>query len=230
MRYRSLEGFIASVSPFNFTAIAGNLAYTPAMMVNHDFTKKIHRKRKFTHPTSLSREMVSFGNPVTQPLCPTTSFIRFFGTPGSPMVWLILYPQMVPFLAKPLLLTQNWRLLISRDLCRKFEFSWKFKFFVKLTLFLQHFSMVVEGRWPKLTKIHWFSQIGWRMWRQKLSFCPHFCRCWICCQINCSIGFWIPRPKMLGLLQNVCSWITLASGKNSNIFTKSQKSLKNSWN
>jgi len=34
MRYRSLEGFIASVSPFNFTAIAGNLAYTPAMMGN----------------------------------------------------------------------------------------------------------------------------------------------------------------------------------------------------
>merc|ERR1711988_237872 len=34
MRYRSLEGFVASVSPFNFTAIAGNLAYTPAMMGN----------------------------------------------------------------------------------------------------------------------------------------------------------------------------------------------------
>lgn len=34
MRYRSLEGFVASVSPFNFTAIAGNLAYTPAIMGN----------------------------------------------------------------------------------------------------------------------------------------------------------------------------------------------------
>jgi len=34
MRYRSLEGFIAAVSPFNFTAIAGNLAYTPAIMGN----------------------------------------------------------------------------------------------------------------------------------------------------------------------------------------------------
>ena len=33
MRYRSFEGFVASVSPFNFTAIAGNLAYTPAIMV-----------------------------------------------------------------------------------------------------------------------------------------------------------------------------------------------------
>jgi len=34
MRYRPLEGFIASISPFNFTAIAGNLAYTPAVMGN----------------------------------------------------------------------------------------------------------------------------------------------------------------------------------------------------
>ena len=34
MRYRPLEGFIASVTPFNFTAIAGNLAYTPCIMVN----------------------------------------------------------------------------------------------------------------------------------------------------------------------------------------------------
>jgi len=34
MRYRSLEGFIASVTPFNFTAIAGNLAYTPTVMGN----------------------------------------------------------------------------------------------------------------------------------------------------------------------------------------------------
>lgn len=34
MRYRSLEGFIAAVAPFNFTAIAGNLAYTPTVMGN----------------------------------------------------------------------------------------------------------------------------------------------------------------------------------------------------
>lgn len=32
MRYRGLEGFVAAVSPFNFTAIGGNLAYTPALM------------------------------------------------------------------------------------------------------------------------------------------------------------------------------------------------------
>ncbi|KAL7734293.1 hypothetical protein ACLKA6_010634 [Drosophila palustris] len=34
MRYRGFDGFIAAVSPFNFTAIGGNLAYTPAMMGN----------------------------------------------------------------------------------------------------------------------------------------------------------------------------------------------------
>ena len=37
MRYRPLEGFIASVTPFNFTAIAGNLAYTPCIMVTPYF-------------------------------------------------------------------------------------------------------------------------------------------------------------------------------------------------
>lgn len=34
MRYRGIDGFVAAVSPFNFTAIGGNLAYTPALMGN----------------------------------------------------------------------------------------------------------------------------------------------------------------------------------------------------
>lgn len=34
LRNRGIDGFIAAVSPFNFTAIGGNLAYTPAMMGN----------------------------------------------------------------------------------------------------------------------------------------------------------------------------------------------------
>lgn len=33
-RFRGIDGFVAAVSPFNFTAIGGNLAYTPAMMGN----------------------------------------------------------------------------------------------------------------------------------------------------------------------------------------------------
>lgn len=40
MRYRGLEGFVAAVSPFNFTAIGGNLAYTPALMVS--FNSRFH--------------------------------------------------------------------------------------------------------------------------------------------------------------------------------------------
>ncbi|XP_017123998.1 delta-1-pyrroline-5-carboxylate dehydrogenase, mitochondrial [Drosophila elegans] len=34
MRLRGLSGFVAAISPFNFTGIAGNLAYTPALMGN----------------------------------------------------------------------------------------------------------------------------------------------------------------------------------------------------
>lgn len=33
-RFRGIDGFIAAISPFNFTAIGGNLAYTPALMGN----------------------------------------------------------------------------------------------------------------------------------------------------------------------------------------------------
>ena len=32
--YRGLEGFVAAISPFNFTAIGGNLASSPALMGN----------------------------------------------------------------------------------------------------------------------------------------------------------------------------------------------------
>jgi 1-pyrroline-5-carboxylate dehydrogenase len=35
MRHRGLEGFVAAISPFNFTAIGGNLAYAPALMVRN---------------------------------------------------------------------------------------------------------------------------------------------------------------------------------------------------
>ncbi|ALC47826.1 P5CDh2, partial [Drosophila busckii] len=34
MRMRGLTGFVAAISPFNYTSIAGNLAYTPALMGN----------------------------------------------------------------------------------------------------------------------------------------------------------------------------------------------------
>ncbi|KAF2880549.1 hypothetical protein ILUMI_25620 [Ignelater luminosus] len=34
MRYRGFDGFVAAISPFNFTAIGGNLSYTPALIGN----------------------------------------------------------------------------------------------------------------------------------------------------------------------------------------------------
>jgi 1-pyrroline-5-carboxylate dehydrogenase len=34
VRFRGLDGFIAAIAPFNFTAIGGNLSYTPALMVS----------------------------------------------------------------------------------------------------------------------------------------------------------------------------------------------------
>lgn len=34
MIYRALEGFVAAVAPFNFTAIGGNLSSAPALMGN----------------------------------------------------------------------------------------------------------------------------------------------------------------------------------------------------
>ncbi|MBV5324504.1 MAG: aldehyde dehydrogenase family protein, partial [Rhodospirillaceae bacterium] len=37
--YRALEGFVYAISPFNFTAIGGNLAGSPALMGNGVFWK-----------------------------------------------------------------------------------------------------------------------------------------------------------------------------------------------
>ncbi|XP_018335627.1 delta-1-pyrroline-5-carboxylate dehydrogenase, mitochondrial-like isoform X2 [Agrilus planipennis] len=34
MRFRGIDGFMAAITPFNFTAIGGNLAYTPALVGN----------------------------------------------------------------------------------------------------------------------------------------------------------------------------------------------------
>lgn len=33
LRHRGMDGFVAAITPFNFTAIGGNLSYTPALMV-----------------------------------------------------------------------------------------------------------------------------------------------------------------------------------------------------
>jgi len=41
-RQRGLEGFVAAISPFNFTAIAGNLSSTPALLGNAVVWKPSH--------------------------------------------------------------------------------------------------------------------------------------------------------------------------------------------
>lgn len=41
-RYRGLEGFVAAVSPFNFTAIGGNLASAPTLMVRVHYPSFVH--------------------------------------------------------------------------------------------------------------------------------------------------------------------------------------------
>lgn len=47
LRYRGLEGFVAAVAPFNFTAIGGNLAFTPALMVGHVYQNFVLMKMLF---------------------------------------------------------------------------------------------------------------------------------------------------------------------------------------
>lgn len=58
MRYRGMDGFVAAVSPFNFTAIGGNLSYTPALMVRVTFGYLdiwiyLHHARRFANFNSI---------------------------------------------------------------------------------------------------------------------------------------------------------------------------------
>ena len=122
MRYRSLEGFVASVSPFNFTAIAGNLAYTPAMMVCfvfHIFHKIWNNHWNAHELWFLSREMELYGNLVIPQFCQIISFTKSSVTPDFRMELSILFPQMVQSLEKSLLHIRNWLQSISLDLFRK---------------------------------------------------------------------------------------------------------------
>lgn len=99
MQYRPLEGFIASVSPFNFTAIGGNLGATPTLLVsgrretektvfmfclaywllvNADTSAHLH--------ILLCREMSLCGSRQTQRCCPTGSCTRSSEKQESPTV------------------------------------------------------------------------------------------------------------------------------------------------
>ncbi|HEX2705202.1 MAG TPA: L-glutamate gamma-semialdehyde dehydrogenase [Candidatus Lustribacter sp.] len=54
--YRSLEGFVYAVTPFNFTAIGGNLPTAPALMGNTVVWKPAHSQQLAAHYTMLILE------------------------------------------------------------------------------------------------------------------------------------------------------------------------------
>jgi len=54
MRFRGIDGFIAAVSPFNFTAIGGNLSYTPALMVSSKETKIVQTETCANYEISMA--------------------------------------------------------------------------------------------------------------------------------------------------------------------------------
>lgn len=71
VRFRGLDGFIAAVSPFNFTAIGGNLSYTPAMMVSSSYCCK-NSLLNF----GIFRAIPCFGNLLIPPFFPTGLYMR----------------------------------------------------------------------------------------------------------------------------------------------------------
>lgn len=73
-RYRGLDGFVAAVSPFNFTAIGGNLAYTPALMVCCFYSFFLFDLKNVFF--CFFREIVFFGNLQTQQFYPTGLFLK----------------------------------------------------------------------------------------------------------------------------------------------------------
>ena len=83
MRYRSLEGFVASISPFNFTAIAGNLGYTPAIMVCPILAMMLRVKSLIRLTWVYFRATESCGNPATRPYSPTTRSTKSSATQDS---------------------------------------------------------------------------------------------------------------------------------------------------
>lgn len=100
VEYRGLEGFIASISPFNFTAIAANLGATPALMGNVTLWKpastavlsnwtmfKIFREAGI--PDGVINFVPSgglnFGETITS--SPDLAAIDFTGSGGLVLVW-----------------------------------------------------------------------------------------------------------------------------------------------
>ena len=80
IEYRPLEGFVLAVSPFNFTAIGGNLPGSPYLSV-HPLSFSYFQRQ---HPHS--SVMLLYGNPHPQRHIRTISYTKSLPKPGCPPV------------------------------------------------------------------------------------------------------------------------------------------------
>jgi 1-pyrroline-5-carboxylate dehydrogenase len=96
LEYRPLEGFVLAITPFNFTAIAGNLPTAPALMGNVVVWKPSHTQQLAAHytmrvleaaglPPGVINMVTGSGQPVSRVALPNPELagIHFTGSTGT---------------------------------------------------------------------------------------------------------------------------------------------------
>ena len=96
LEYRPLEGFVLAITPFNFTAIAGNLPTAPAMLGNVVLWKPSHTQQLAAHytmrvleaaglPPGVINMVTGSGQPVSRVALPHPELagIHFTGSTGT---------------------------------------------------------------------------------------------------------------------------------------------------
>ena len=96
LEYRPLEGFVLAITPFNFTAIAGNLPTAPALMGNVVVWKPSHTQQLAAHytmrvleaaglPPGVINMVTGSGQPVSRAALPNPELagIHFTGSTGT---------------------------------------------------------------------------------------------------------------------------------------------------
>ncbi len=96
LEYRPLEGFVLAITPFNFTAIAGNLPTAPALMGNVVVWKPSHTQQLAAHytmrvleaaglPPGVINMVTGSGQPVSRVALPSPELagIHFTGSTGT---------------------------------------------------------------------------------------------------------------------------------------------------
>ncbi len=96
LEYRPLEGFVLAITPFNFTAIAGNLPTAPALMGNVVVWKPSHTQQLAAHytmrvleaaglPPGVINMVTGSGQPVSRVALPNPGLagIHFTGSTGT---------------------------------------------------------------------------------------------------------------------------------------------------